>query len=300
METKTNPQTAPATIDNDTIFKLITNGDTSALSPEQKLAYYKVRCEAAGLDPRTSPFRFFKLQGREVLYATKEASDQLASNHKIHVEILSQITESGVRVVVVRATAADGRQTDEIGVVPIDGLKGDMLSNALMRAVTKAKRRAILSLCGLGTMDETELETIPDVGQIQTPEPPRVPLSTHVPASSIPQVATQPNMPITAITKFIPASVEKKSAKNGNPFFIIFDGNIKYRTFHGGLGSLAMDAFERMKEITVEYHGGKFGREIDDLRFTDPLENIQHENEIVADAAQAEAVAEETEEPIPF
>jgi len=49
-----------------------------------------------------------------------------------------------------------------------------------MKAVTKAKRRLTLSLCGLGWLDETEVETIPtaepvvvtEAGTIETePEP---------------------------------------------------------------------------------------------------------------------------------
>lgn len=150
------------TLGSDTIMRLVGGGDTSGLTQAQKLDYYKARCEAAGLDNRTAPFQFIKLQGREVLYATKGATDQLASNHGIRVEIQSQVTENGVRTVVVRAVAKDGRQTDDIGVVPVEGLKGGDLANAFMKAVTKAKRRAILSLCGLGMLDESELETIKD------------------------------------------------------------------------------------------------------------------------------------------
>src|SRR5690606_14334225 len=36
----------------------------------------------------------------------------------------------------------------------------DELANALMKAETKAKRRATLSICGLGMMDESEIETV--------------------------------------------------------------------------------------------------------------------------------------------
>lgn len=150
------------TLGSETIMRLVAGGDTAGLSPAQKLEYYKARCEAAGLDNRTAPFQFIKLQGREVLYATKGATDQLASNHGIRVEIQSQVTENGVRTVVVRAVAKDGRETADIGVVPVEGLKGADLANAFMKAVTKAKRRAILSLCGLGMLDESELETIKD------------------------------------------------------------------------------------------------------------------------------------------
>ena len=43
-----------------------------------------------------------------------------------------------------------------MGVVSITGLKGENLANAMMKAETKAKRRATLSICGLGWMDEVE------------------------------------------------------------------------------------------------------------------------------------------------
>ncbi len=148
------------TMDGGSMLKLVDGGDTSVLPDEMKLQYYRARCEAAGLDPRTAPFQFIRLQGKEVLYATKGATDQLAAAHKIRVEVISQVTESDVRIVMVRAEAADGRKTDEMGAVPVAGIKGAELANAYMKAITKAKRRAILSLCGLGMMDETELETV--------------------------------------------------------------------------------------------------------------------------------------------
>ena len=55
------------------------------------------------------------------------------------------------------------------------------LANAQMKAVTKGKRRLTLSLCGLGWLDETEIETIPtakavtviqETGEIVDAEPP--------------------------------------------------------------------------------------------------------------------------------
>lgn len=153
-------QTTNDNLDQETMLALVGNGDTSKLSAERKIAYYNARCTAAGLDPRTQPFQFVKLQGGEKLYATKTATDQLAGIHGCRTEIVSQATEQGVRVVTVRVTARDGRQTEEIGAVPVEGLKGEALANAMMKALTKAKRRAVLSVCGLGMLDETEVETI--------------------------------------------------------------------------------------------------------------------------------------------
>ncbi|MBL0320716.1 MAG: hypothetical protein IPP74_15685 [Alphaproteobacteria bacterium] len=54
-----------------------------------------------------------------------------------------------------------GRTDVEIGVVAKKDMQGN-LGNVQMKAVTKAKRRLTLSLCGLGWLDETEVETIRD------------------------------------------------------------------------------------------------------------------------------------------
>lgn len=159
-------------LDAATLESLVVNGDCAKLSPEQRVMYYRARCEAAGLDYRTQPFQFINLQGKLVMYALKAATDQLASLHGIVSEIVQQQTEDGIRTVTVRSHAKDGRQTDEIGCVTVAGKKGDELCNAYMKAVTKAKRRAILSLCGLGMTDETELETIHGVAAADPTPPP--------------------------------------------------------------------------------------------------------------------------------
>jgi hypothetical protein len=184
-----------ATLDDQTMLLLVAGGDCSRLNPQQRLAYYRARCEAAGLDPRTQPFEFTKLNGKEVLYARKAAADGLASKHGIQLAITSQTTEEGIRVVTVRATAKDGRQTEDVGAVTVKGLVGDALCNALMKAVTKAKRRAILSLTGLGMLDETEVETVPH----QAPQAPRVaaPAVTVLPPEQKPAALPPTTVPVT-------------------------------------------------------------------------------------------------------
>src|SRR5690606_39558393 len=72
-----------------------------------------------------------------------------------------------------------GREDVATGAVSIAGLKGDALANSVMKAETKAKRRLTLSLAGLGWLDESEVDSIPDArhvrvdpstGEIQAPE----------------------------------------------------------------------------------------------------------------------------------
>ncbi len=76
----------------------------------------------------------------------------------------------GIYSVTAMATDKTGRTDESIGAVPIDGMKGETRANAMMKAETKAKRRVTLSICGLGMLDETEVETIP--GAFPTSPPP--------------------------------------------------------------------------------------------------------------------------------
>lgn len=178
-----------ANLDHETILKLAT-GDTSRLNAEQKTQLIVQVCKVAGLDPRLTPFEYIKFQGKEVMYARKNAADQLVNVHKIRVGIIGQETVEGVRVVTVSATTADGREQQDIGAVNIKGLAGDALANALMKAVTKAKRRTILSICGLSMLDESEVETIP--GATVAPVRRTLDAASTVPAKGSTTVAAQP------------------------------------------------------------------------------------------------------------
>jgi hypothetical protein len=117
-----------------------------------------------GLDPFTKPFDILRLNGKEVLYCTRSGTQQLNKLHKVSHLITSRDTnqEAGVYIVTSKASLPDGRCTESIGAVNIQGLKGEAYANAIMKAETKAKRRATLDLLGLGVLDESEAESIPN------------------------------------------------------------------------------------------------------------------------------------------
>ena len=144
--------------------QLILQGDLSKLSANDKVRYYNGFCERMGLDPFTKPFDILRLNGKEVLYCTRSGTQQLNKLHKVSHLITSRDTnqEAGVYIVTSKASLPDGRCTESIGAVNIAGLKGEMYANAIMKAETKAKRRATLDLLGLGVLDESEAETIPN------------------------------------------------------------------------------------------------------------------------------------------
>ena len=159
------------------IESVITRGDLAKLSPEERTRYYSEVCRSVGLNPMTQPFQYLQLNGKLTLYARKDATDQLRQIHGVSLTIASREQVGDVYVVTARATTASGRVDESIGAVSIGTLKGDALANALMKAETKAKRRVTLSICGLGLLDETELETIPNT----QPEPMPAPAPKNAP-----------------------------------------------------------------------------------------------------------------------
>lgn len=149
------------TINPEILSSLILKGDISGLTGTQRVQYVTNLCQRIGLDPLTQPFKILKLQGKEVLYADKGCAQQLCKIYGISTAVTKKEKIENVYVVTVRASDKAGRFTDDDGAVTInDDARGDILANALMKAITKAKRRAVLAFCGLGMLDEAEIETI--------------------------------------------------------------------------------------------------------------------------------------------
>ena len=148
------------------IEQVLVAGDLAKLTGDQRLAYYQRLCETLGLNPLTQPFQYLQLSGKLVLYATKSCTDQLRQLHGVSITSVTSAQVGDVYVVTAAATDRQGRTDCSTGAVSIAGLKSDALANALMKSETKAKRRVTLSLCGLGMLDESEVETIPNAQRV--------------------------------------------------------------------------------------------------------------------------------------
>jgi hypothetical protein len=148
-------QKAPA------IEAALIGGDLSKLSAAERVVFYNQVCESLGLNPLTKPFEYIMLNGKLTLYAKRDATDQLRRINKISIEIVAREKHGDLYVVTARARDNIAGRTDEsTGAVTTSNLKGEALANAYMKAETKAKRRVTLSICGLGFLDETEIESI--------------------------------------------------------------------------------------------------------------------------------------------
>jgi len=155
------PIAAPSRISGETLSKLVIKGDLSGLTPQETMEYYLRFCEHLGLDPVTRPFDLLVLNDKRILYAHKGCTDQLRMKYGVSVTDLKGEMLNDCYRVTAMGRDHKGRTDAATGVVKVKGLTGDQFANAVMKAETKAKRRLTLSLCGLGMLDESEIETIP-------------------------------------------------------------------------------------------------------------------------------------------
>jgi hypothetical protein len=166
-----NQVTTTARDAGDIMESVIIKGDLAKLSAQERADYYAAVCRSIGLNPLTQPLAFITLNGKLTLYALRTATDQLRRIYKVSVEELTTDERDGVYIVTCKVKDGEGRTDIATGAGTLGNLKGDALANLLMKVETKAKRRATLSLCGLGLLDELELETIPDARRAPAPAP---------------------------------------------------------------------------------------------------------------------------------
>jgi hypothetical protein len=167
------------------IETVLLKGDLAQLSPEQRLGYYQKVCESVGVNHLTKPFEYITLNSKLVLYAKRDATDQLRKIHNVSIEIVAREKIGDIYVVTARAKLPSGRTDESTGAVSLNVSKGDALANLFMKAETKAKRRVTLSICGLGFLDETEVETITE-SKINV-EAPKLSSNDNSPASVSPE-----------------------------------------------------------------------------------------------------------------
>ena len=157
---------APA-IDASVLSSVMLDGNLAKLNDSQKVQYMTAVCNSLGLNPLTKPFEFLSLNGKLVMYAKRDCTEQLRKIHGVSVTIAARDTVNDTFIVTARAQDVTGRVDESIGAVSLKGLSGEALANAFMKAETKAKRRVTLSLCGLGMLDETEAEPLGTVSPVK-------------------------------------------------------------------------------------------------------------------------------------
>lgn len=176
------------------IEAVLMEGDLSRLNSEQRVTYYNRVCSSVGLNPLTRPFDYIKLNGKLVLYAKRDCTDQLRTIRGVSVSVVGRERIDDLYVVTARATDKAGRVDESTGAVSISGLRGENLANAFMKAETKAKRRVTLSLCGLGIIDESEIDSVAGAERVN-PEAPVARIPSAAPKTAGAGSGTPPQRP---------------------------------------------------------------------------------------------------------
>jgi len=234
-------------LDPKVIESIVINGDLSKLQPPQKVAYYNYRCQQAGLDPAAKPFDLLRLNGKEILYANAQCTQQLCAIHKLSTQVTHREKMDDIYLVSVRVTGADGRLSENQGAVAVAHLKGDALANAVLKATTKAIRRAVLAHCGLGMLDETEAETIPGA---------RMEPVVSIQEEAAPSVAAVVEQPTTGIALMVPGSDEpyayyENMDKWADAFLTMIDKIAANQKMDAGTKLLKMSDFEKCNSKNV-------------------------------------------------
>lgn len=224
----------------DVLESVLINGDLALLSEQERVNYYMRVCDSLGLNPLTRPFEYIKFQGKLILYARKDCTDQLRRLHNISLKLVSQSIANDVMMAHAAATLyEDGRERcdEDVGALACPAnLKGEALANATMKTVTKAKRRVTLSICGLGMLDETEVAAEGSADRApQTPapnvliSPPPHPPTSPTAAGGHPETGATPAPPLsTPQGDGAGLSLEemaREAAKRGEETFMAFYNN---------------------------------------------------------------------------
>ncbi len=234
-------EVATRSVPPELLEKVVIEGDLEKLSAAERMEYYEKVCDSLGLNPLTRPFDYIKLSGKLTLYAKKDATEQLAKMH--HVSIKLQPGRSIEGVYLVQATAStEYRSVDATGAVPIESLKGEAKANALMKAETKACRRAVLRLVGLGWLDETEVAAVPDAVPVMVD-----PATGEIapPASAPPSTGEQPSGPTGAPQESLHALNEARKQAGRNA-----DDLVAMSTNRFGVGPRGLNA-QQLEELTA-------------------------------------------------
>lgn len=112
---------------------------------------------------------------KRVPYCSRQTTVELGRLHNISCQQIKESIDGYKAVYTYRAIDnATGRFVEAVGACSFTAwgknLEGEALTNKIMHAETKAKRRATLEICGLAFLDDTEVEDMVDTTRIELPE----------------------------------------------------------------------------------------------------------------------------------
>jgi hypothetical protein len=168
--------------------------------------------------------------------------------------------------------------------VPIANLKGEARANAFMKAETKAKRRVTLSICGLGILDETEIDSIdgPKGYVVDAPAAPvaAIPPATergdrkNVPAPSTGDIGhlsdDGPSCVDDGQLRITRVDITDTRNKNVRKALLTLSNGQTFSTINPQLTGLASELAQEGSSVLVEGKDTKWGMELVALHRAEP------------------------------
>jgi len=161
---KNNNELAQRNTIQGAVEKVILKRDLRSLTEIERVQYNFALCRSLGLNPVTNPVDYLNSNGKLVPYINAVGVAQLRAIHGVSCKITSRTIKDGCVYVNAIATAKDGRYEDSTAIVALvdnydKPLKGQKRADMMMKAETKAKRRATLALMGVPWTDGNNIQT---------------------------------------------------------------------------------------------------------------------------------------------
>lgn len=158
MSNLSKPNTTAAAIE-----KAILKNDLSALTEIERVQYNLAACRSLGLNPVTRPFDYIVQDGKMSLYLNAVGVAQLRAMYGISVKVKERTFDEEFIYCTAIAWDNTGRSEEATAILSLcdkynKHLTGQAKANAMMKAETKAKRRATLALRGIPWGDSGDIK----------------------------------------------------------------------------------------------------------------------------------------------
>ena len=162
--TRNNNQLARPNTIQGAVEKVILNRDLRSLTEIERVQYNFALCRSLKLNPLTNPIDYLTNDGKMTPYINAVGVAQLRAIHGISTKITSRKTDKDFIYVSAIATEKNGRFEESTAIVALTDrynkpLSGQRRADMMMKAETKAKRRATLALVGIPWADGQNIQT---------------------------------------------------------------------------------------------------------------------------------------------
>ena len=155
------PPPAFVELSTEVLSSLVNENSMTKLTDAQRLAVVQSVCQHIGIPVELGGVQVLELnKGRHRLYFTAECADFLRHRHRVTCQTVNREVFEGMYLVTVRVSTPDGRGTEATGAVVWPTVPSGR-DNAIMKAETKAMRRATFKHIGLGIgLGEEDVEEV--------------------------------------------------------------------------------------------------------------------------------------------